>query len=149
MIGEVSTGKSALIKRYVHNFFGTGVHYRATLGVDFQLKILRFSDDLDIRLQLWDIAGQERFSSMIRAYYGKAVGAVVCFDHVSFKNGVYKSLKWVPNYFSVRCQNISRGIGQMESGSGFETGTPCARQNLPCYFSLQQNGFTKRSKYAK
>ena len=83
IIGEVSTGKSALIKRYVHNFFGNHANYRATVGVDFQLKILKFNDDLEIRLQLWDIAGQERFSSMTRAYYKGAVGAVVVFDQVS------------------------------------------------------------------
>ena len=84
VIGEVATGKSALIKRYVHNFFGSKANYRATLGVDFQLKILKFNQDLDVRLQLWDIAGQERFSSMTRAYYKGAVGAVVVFDNVSF-----------------------------------------------------------------
>ena len=50
--------------------------------MDFQLKILKFNDDLGIRLQLWDIAGQERFSSMTRAYYKGAVGAVVVFDQV-------------------------------------------------------------------
>ena len=83
VIGEVATGKSALIKRYVHNFFGSKAHYRATLGVDFQLKILKFNEDLDIRLQLWDIAGQERFSSMTRAYYKGAVGAIIVFDNVS------------------------------------------------------------------
>ena len=83
VIGEVSTGKSALVKRYVHNFFGNHANYRATVGVDFQLKILKFNDDLEIRLQLWDIAGQERFSSMTRAYYKGAVGAVVVFDQVS------------------------------------------------------------------
>ena len=82
VVGEVATGKSALIRRYVHNFFGKISNYRATLGVDFQLKILRFNDDLDIRLQLWDVAGQERFSSMTRAYYKGAVGAVIVFDQV-------------------------------------------------------------------
>ena len=44
--------------------------------------MLKFNDDLEIRLQLWDIAGQERFSSMTRAYYKGAVGAIIVFDHV-------------------------------------------------------------------
>merc|ERR1719367_1403195 len=83
VIGEVSTGKSALIKRYVHNFFGNHANYRATVGVDFQLKILKFNDDLEIRLQLWDIAGQERFSSMTRAYYKGTMGAIIVFDYTN------------------------------------------------------------------
>jgi Ras-related protein Rab-32 len=30
VIGELATGKTALVKRYVHNFFSE--HYRATVG---------------------------------------------------------------------------------------------------------------------
>jgi len=58
VVGEVSTGKSAILRRYVHNFFSDRGDYRATLGVDFNLKLIHYNDELEIRLQLWDIAGQ-------------------------------------------------------------------------------------------
>jgi len=67
--------------------------------VDFQLKILKFNDDLELKLQLWDIAGQERFSSMTRAYYKGAVGAIVVFDQVRKWKIVYKRLEIVLVFF--------------------------------------------------
>ncbi|KAH9382915.1 hypothetical protein HPB48_023540 [Haemaphysalis longicornis] len=59
VIGELGTGKTSIIKRYVHQFFSH--HYRATIGVDFALKVLEWDANTLIRLQLWDIAGDQRY----------------------------------------------------------------------------------------
>lgn len=67
VVGEVHSGKSATIRRYVHNFFSDT--YRSTVGVDFHLKIVPYNEELELRIQLWDIAGQERFSQMTRSYF--------------------------------------------------------------------------------
>ena len=49
--------------------------YKPTIGVDFALKVINWDPHTLIRLQLWDIAGQERFGTMTRVYYRKHSGA--------------------------------------------------------------------------
>jgi len=78
VVGDIGTGKTSIIKRYVHNIFS--MHYKSTIGVEFALKVINWDPKTEIRLQLWDIAGQERFGNMTRVYYKEAVGAFVVFD---------------------------------------------------------------------
>jgi len=78
VVGDIGTGKTSIIKRYVHNIFS--MHYKSTIGVEFALKVISWDPKTEIRLQLWDIAGQERFGNMTRVYYKEAVGAFVVFD---------------------------------------------------------------------
>ncbi|RNF00873.1 small GTP-binding protein [Trypanosoma rangeli] len=79
VVGESGTGKTCLIRRYVHSIFlATN---KATIGVDFALKdIVHAASNRNITLQLWDIAGQERYGQMTRVYYQAAAGAVVVAD---------------------------------------------------------------------
>ncbi|KAG0230747.1 ras-related protein rab-32-like protein [Mortierella sp. GBAus27b] len=78
VIGDLGTGKTSIIKRYVHNIFST--NYKSTIGVDFALKVIQWSPDTVVRMQLWDIAGQEKFSGLTRVYYKEAVAALVVYD---------------------------------------------------------------------
>lgn len=78
MVGDIGTGKTSIIKRYVHNIFST--NYKSTIGVDFALKLIEWDDNIKIKLQIWDIAGQERYGNMTRVYYKDAVAAFVVFD---------------------------------------------------------------------
>jgi len=78
VIGEPTVGKTTTIKRYVDDVYSKG--YKVTIGVDFALKVIEFDAHTLVRLQLWDIAGQERFGSMTRVYYRDADAAVIMFD---------------------------------------------------------------------
>ncbi|XP_016323102.1 ras-related protein Rab-38 [Sinocyclocheilus anshuiensis] len=91
VIGDLGVGKTSIIKRYVHQIFSQ--HYRATIGVDFALKVLHWDSQTVVRLQLWDIAGQERYGNMTRVYYREAVGAFIVFD-VTRASTFDAVLKW-------------------------------------------------------
>ena len=54
--------------------------YRLTIGVDFASKTLNYDDEKDVTLQIWDIAGHERFGTMTRVYYKFAIAGVLVFD---------------------------------------------------------------------
>ncbi|GAB1601298.1 ras-related protein Rab-7L1-like [Argonauta hians] len=78
IIGDPNVGKTSFVQRYINNTFrGT---YKWTIGVDFGLKLIQWSPTETLKLQLWDIAGQERYTSMTRVYYKDAFGCVVMCD---------------------------------------------------------------------
>lgn len=107
VIGDLGVGKTSVIKRYVHQIFSQ--HYRATIGVDFALKVIQWDNNTVVRLQLWDIAGQERYGNMTRVYYREAVGALVVFD-VTRASTFEAVLKWKDDLDSKVTLNHGRPV---------------------------------------
>jgi len=77
ILGDVGTGKTSLVKRFVHQCFSN--NYKATIGVDFEVE--RFDIlDMPFNLQIWDTAGQERFRCIAASYYRGAHAVVLVCD---------------------------------------------------------------------
>uniref|UniRef100_A0A3Q3AIQ1 RAB7, member RAS onco family-like 1 n=1 Tax=Gallus gallus TaxID=9031 RepID=A0A3Q3AIQ1_CHICK len=91
VVGDATVGKTSLVQRYANDSFNR--HYKSTVGVDFALKVVQWSESETVRLQLWDIAGQERFTSMTRLYYREASACVIMFD-VTNVSTFSNSQKW-------------------------------------------------------
>ena len=91
VVGDAGCGKTSLIKRYVHNIPPSKEHL-TTIGVEFSWKKLKVENEL-VTVQVWDLAGQDRFHGLARIYYRDAVGAVVVFDMFN-KQSFESAKKW-------------------------------------------------------
>ncbi|XP_068714702.1 ras-related protein Rab-7L1-like isoform X1 [Montipora foliosa] len=109
IIGDATVGKTSFVQRYVNKH--PGREYKPTQGVDFALKVIKLSEDTTVRLQLWDIAGQERFTSMTRVYYKGAAACIIMFDLTS-QQTFNSTIKWkkdldkkctLPNGLTIPC----------------------------------------------
>ena len=81
VIGDHNTGKTSIVRRYVYKQFDE-YSVEATIGMDIASKHVRV-DDMTLKVQLWDIAGQDRFIGLAPTYYRHAVAAIVAFDITS------------------------------------------------------------------
>ena len=81
LIGDPGVGKSNLLLRYVSNDFAH--QSKTTIGVEFSSKMITTEDDLTIKAQIWDTAGEEKFKAVSKVYYRNAVGALLIYDITS------------------------------------------------------------------
>jgi small GTP-binding protein len=74
IVGEPGVGKTSMLYQYVFKKFDQNT--RPTIGCDFSTKLKSTIDGKTIRLQLWDIAGQERFNAVSKMYIRGAFGRI-------------------------------------------------------------------------
>lgn len=77
LLGDGKVGKTSLRRRYLGQGFST--EYLETLGADFAIKRTVFAG-LVFRFQIWDIAGQPRFSELRKAFFMGSQAAIVLYD---------------------------------------------------------------------
>jgi len=85
IVGNGAVGKSSMLQRYCKGEYTTD--YKKTIGVDFLERKITIGAE-EVRLQIWDTAGQEEFDAMTKAYYRGAVACIVAFsttDRESFE----------------------------------------------------------------
>merc|ERR1711939_521919 len=77
IIGDTGVGKSCLLLQFTDRRFQP-IH-DLTIGVEFGARMITI-DKKQIKLQIWDTAGQESFRSITRSYYRGAAGALLVYD---------------------------------------------------------------------
>ncbi len=103
VVGDGAVGKTSLIKRYTTDSFEKD--YITTLGMQFS----KYEEDLNgelVELFLWDLAGQESFSTLRDRFYKGSSGAIIVFSLAPEEIETYRHIdKWRSNIKEV-CGNI-------------------------------------------
>ena len=94
VLGNTSVGKSSFILKYIEDKFV--LNYIATLGMDFKQKKLKLKNGQEVRLRIYDTAGQERFKSVAVSFIKKAEGVILIYDIGN--KATFESLEeWIKN----------------------------------------------------
>ena len=86
-LGDSKVGKTSLILRYVDDEFN--LNYLSTMGFDLKIKKIKLSNNKEVKVKIFDTAGQERFKSIASNYLKKAEGIILVYDitdRISFEN---------------------------------------------------------------
>ena len=78
LLGDFGVGKTSLVARAVKNEFPD--KYLTTVGVKMDTKSISISDKLDVKVILWDIAGDSCLNSKAMSYIRGSAGFIFVAD---------------------------------------------------------------------
>ena len=73
-------GKSNILLRYSEGRFAD--NYMMTIGINYVYRVINI-DNVRIKLQIWDTAGQDKFKTITKNYYQNSQGVLVVFEVIS------------------------------------------------------------------
>ncbi|CAD8048183.1 unnamed protein product [Paramecium sonneborni] len=106
IVGDTNVGKSCLLLQFTDSRFRN--EHDATIGVEFGSRNLKINDK-QIKLQIWDTAGQESFKSITRSYYRGSIGGILVFD-VTNRQSFENVQKWYNEIQGYACDKIEMVI---------------------------------------
>tara|TARA_Y100000590_G_scaffold2532_2_gene3338 strand:- start:5090 stop:5677 length:588 start_codon:yes stop_codon:yes gene_type:complete len=108
LIGDAYVGKTSLCNKLCQYNFP--LSYQSTIGVDFFSKIITVNDK-NIKLQIWDTAGHEKYNSITTSFYKNAKFVLLMFDLTYFKSflNIKKWLKEIDYYCDANIKKVLIG----------------------------------------
>ena len=97
-VGDQGTGKTCILNRFATNQFDE--QYQTTIGLDFQSKNVSIHDQ-DVRLLLYDTAGQEKFRSLIPMYIRESNIILLVYD-ITRKESFDNIPKWFTDVLNIK-----------------------------------------------
>lgn len=94
LIGDSQVGKTSLVQRFVRSSFEK--QQRSTIGAVFHT-YERSYNGIDVVMQIWDTAGQEKYRSLGPIYYRNSVAGICVFDMTN-KETLSGLEKWISEF---------------------------------------------------
>ena len=90
VIGNSNTGKTSFVNKWTKGTFTD--NYKATVVSEFSFKVFQFKDKY-YRIQLWDLAGQDKNTHITKIFSKDSHGCLVLCD-ITNKETLNDTLKW-------------------------------------------------------
>ena len=145
LLGDSTVGKTCFLLRYCDKTFQEA--HLSTIGLDYRLKSMTLQSGKNIKLQIWDTAGQDRFRAITKNYYKGANGIILIYDVTNRQS--YENVKnWITQIREEANPNVviylagnKVDVSEEEKVVKTEEGKKIAEEfNLPLYETSAKNG---------
>ena len=145
LLGDSTVGKTCFLLRYCDKTFQEA--HLSTIGLDYRLKTMTLQSGKNIKLQIWDTAGQDRFRAITKNYYKGANGIILIYDVTNRQS--YENVKnWITQIREEANPNVviylagnKVDVSEEEKVVKTEEGKKIAEEfNLPLYETSAKNG---------
>lgn len=92
LVGDGGVGKSAILKRFLGMEERFHCGYKPTIGTEIAVKNI-IIDEIEIKFQIWDIAGQSHFEFLRASFYKGSCAIIMVFD-LTTPHTLYHLDKW-------------------------------------------------------
>ena len=103
LLGYDSTGKTCFLSRYINRIYNES--FLTTIGFDYKVKSKILKNGKNIKLQIWDTAGKDRFRAMSKNFYKGSHGMILIYD-VTSRETFENIKKWVSIIREEADQNV-------------------------------------------
>ena len=85
LVGGVNTGKTCMIKKFCYDTFDENLK-EVTVGSEISSKEIPLNKNVNLRLNLWDTAGQEQYRTLNKIFYKNAKIVALIYDITNKKS---------------------------------------------------------------
>jgi small GTP-binding protein len=139
LVGDGGVGKSAMLER----FFGMGDRfqcgYKPTIGTEIGVKSIVINE-IEIKLQIWDIAGQPQFEFARASFYKGSCAIIMVFD-LTTPRTLYHLAKWKNEVMA----NVDRKIPFLVAGNKADLHSTIDHEEIRSFIEIFKYETSSRS----